>query len=244
LNNPDGKTHDKVIQYMEKRLKVEIVGLHRSSDINVFEGFLDVDGKRHSITAENTIPAGAILTSKSVYGLIYATGSDRKCQMQQKNVSQKKSYFDDMVSLLLINNVKMLIVMVIACTLFSVWYDPLSEYELENYGSFVWLIRSIQNFMIYNGVIPLSLSINLMISRSFQAWWNFPSYSIRVNNSQLIGDLNSIHYLFSDKTGTLTKNEMVFQYLVDTKSLFYNINEFESRYPPHLDKNLLRYSLM
>jgi magnesium-transporting ATPase (P-type) len=192
------KRKGKLIQFIEKRLKLEIYDILKAPGINDFDGIIyDNNDKMHPITAENTMPAGSILTSKSVYGVIYASGIDRKCQMQQQNVSQKKSHFDQTVSQLLINNVKMLTIMVFICTLCSVWFDPLSQYEIDNYGIFVWLIRAIQNFMIYNGVIPLSLSINLMLSRSMQAVWNFPSYDIRVNNSQLIGDLNNIDYLFS-----------------------------------------------
>lgn len=89
--------------------------------------------------------------------------------------------------------------------------------------------------MIYNGMIPLSLSINMATVRGLQ-WFeffvsgmkklpyrssNFPG--IEANNTSLTGDLCNIQYIMSDKTGTLTKNEMVFQYLADAAGKIYKV---------------------
>jgi hypothetical protein len=63
-----------------------LVTFSSTTNINDFSGFLDLRNERLVVTAEHTIPAGAILTSSGVMGVVYATGDDRKCQMVQAKV--------------------------------------------------------------------------------------------------------------------------------------------------------------
>ena len=45
-----------------------------------------------------------------------------------------------------------------------------------------------------------------------------------VNSSNLNEELGQIQYIFSDKTGTLTKNEMIFKNIVVGSQVFYGNN--------------------
>ncbi|EEQ82013.1 hypothetical protein NCER_101354 [Vairimorpha ceranae BRL01] len=102
------------------------------------------------------------------------------------------------------------------------------------------------NYIMFSYLIPLSLFVTLEVSRMFHsAYISNDEKMIKDNvhsvcrNSNVTEDLGMIEYILSDKTGTLTKNKMVFkkihilgnQSLLEINALqsnFYNVEEFSS----------------
>lgn len=77
----------------------------------------------------------------------------------------------------------------------------------------------LSSFLLLNTIIPLSLNISLELIAAFQS--DVFEYDIRmseyiegeriyciVNNSHIIPDLGIIKYILTDKTGTLTSNQL------------------------------------
>ena len=68
--------------------------------------------------------------------------------------------------------------------------------------------------ILFSAIIPIALRVNLDVSKT---WFSFvitkdekiPETIAR--NSTIPEELGRISYIFSDKTGTLTKNEMIFK---------------------------------
>jgi magnesium-transporting ATPase (P-type) len=90
-------------------------------------------------------------------------------------------------------------------------------------------------YLLFNGLIPLDLSVTLMITKLFKVWqmgrdgymYDYEKAYVegeeigcQVRNMTLLEDLARITHLFCDKTGTLTKNELVFRSLAIGKNRF------------------------
>lgn len=63
----------------------------------------------------------------------------------------------------------------------------------------------ISSWVMFNGIIPFSVKIFLILSRKITGLFLFP---LKVNNYSLIDDISRIKHIISDKTGTITKNKL------------------------------------
>mmetsp|Transcript_36144 Transcript_36144/g.44084 ORF Transcript_36144/g.44084 Transcript_36144/m.44084 type:complete len:94 (+) Transcript_36144:1104-1385(+) len=76
-------------------------------------------------------------------------------------------------------------------------------------------------YLLYNYLIPLDLAVILEVVAIFYAYWIINDAKMahvnkvfgridhsKMNSLNLIENLGEVEYLFSDKTGTLTKNAL------------------------------------
>ncbi|KAM9378593.1 phospholipid-transporting ATPase IF [Phaethornis superciliosus] len=91
-------------------------------------------------------------------------------------------------------------------------------------GVHVLILRFISDFLaflvLYNFIIPISLYVTVEMQKflgSFFIGWDLDLYHeetnqrAQVNTSDLNEELGQVEYVFTDKTGTLTENEMQFR---------------------------------
>jgi phospholipid-translocating ATPase len=81
----------------------------------------------------------------------------------------------------------------------------------ENTEGNVWYVKIMRFLVLFSTIVPISLRVNLDLGKSVYSWFiqrdpGMPGAVVRT--STIPEDLGRIEYLLSDKTGTLTQNEM------------------------------------
>lgn len=77
-----------------------------------------------------------------------------------------------------------------------------------------WFKYWFRFLLLFSYIIPISLRVNLEIGRvaySYMIGHDFEMPGTIVRTTTIPEDLGRIAYLLTDKTGTLTKNEMIFK---------------------------------
>ena len=92
-----------------------------------------------------------------------------------------------------------------------------------------WYRYMFRFVLLFSYIIPISLRVNLDMSKAFYSWQiqNDPEITGTVVRSTTIPEeLGRISYLLTDKTGTLTQNEMVFK-KIHLGTVAYGSDSFE-----------------
>ena len=90
--------------------------------------------------------------------------------------------------------------------------------------------------VLMNNLVPISLLMTMELVKYFQGWfisWDVDIYDkekkvmTKVQTSTLNEELGQVRYIFSDKTGTLTKNYMNFKRVTIGYTQYNKIKEDE-----------------
>ena len=138
-----------------------------------------------------------------VYGLVLYTGSETRSNMSSKKPRSKTGSLDYEINHL----AKILFFVMLILSLLIIVMDGFL-------GS--WYFKYFRCVLLLCSIIPISMRINLELAKLY--------YSFKINtddkikdtvarNSTIPEELGRIQFLLSDKTGTLTKNDMIFKRL-------------------------------
>ncbi|XP_057169302.1 probable phospholipid-transporting ATPase IIB isoform X4 [Ursus arctos] len=176
-------------------------------DIHSFEGTFtreDCDPPVHeSLSIENTLWASTIVASGTVIGVVIYTGKETRSVMNTSNPKNKVGLLDlelnHLTKALFVALVALSVVMVTLQGFVGPWYRNLFRFLL-----------------LFSYIIPISLRVNLDMGKAAYGWMIMKDESIPgtvVRTSTIPEELGRLVYLLTDKTGTLTQNEMVFKRL-------------------------------
>ena len=179
----------------------EIVVNPPTHQIYDFQGYYEnrAYGIKESLNLEHTLWWNTVLASSGyIIGMVAYTGIHTRSEMNSKSPSSKFGRVDWEINRLS----KVLFWMMV---LFSVWIialDGLKEYFYIKFFRFLLLLSSI---------IPVSLRVNLDLAKIWYSIWIDTDSSvkdIKTRNSNIPEELGRIQWLLSDKTGTITQNDM------------------------------------
>ncbi|KAM8884345.1 phospholipid-transporting ATPase IF isoform 1-T1 [Synchiropus picturatus] len=181
---------------------------------------------------ENLLLRGARLkNTKEIFGVAVYTGMESKMALNYKCKSQKRSAVEkSMNSFLIIYLVILLAEAGLSTVLKYAWqaqdnwrepfYNQMTEQERNSSPILKFISDFLAFLVLYNFIIPISLYVTVEMQKflgSFFIGWDLDLYHpeshqrAQVNTSDLNEELGQVEYVFTDKTGTLTENEMYFR---------------------------------
>ncbi|KAF8450022.1 hypothetical protein BDZ91DRAFT_751380 [Kalaharituber pfeilii] len=212
---------------MEKlvQCKAEVVVEDPNIDLYNFEGKVKMSGETKPLTNTQIIYRGSILrNTPSCIGLVIFTGEESKIRMNaNKNPRTKAPTLQSLVNKIVI----IVVIFVISLSVFNtvayqLWRNTTEKRSWHLADSSVPFFPIFAGFVImFNTLIPLSLYVSLEIVKVAQIYFlnDIDMYHEETNTpleartSTINEDLGQIGFIFSDKTGTLTDNTMLFRKL-------------------------------
>lgn len=190
---------------------------------------LQDNGRELSVPLDPTqvLLRGAMLRNTNwVYAAVIFTGHDTKLMRNATAAPIKRTSVVRMTNVQIFFLFCILLVLALFCSIGNFYYQSTKSVEmgylfLDTSKGFETFGRNMLTFIILlNNLIPISLIVTMEVVKYHQAnlinsdldmYYAKSDTAALARTSSLVEELGQIEYIFSDKTGTLTCNEMEFK---------------------------------
>ncbi|KNZ81951.1 Putative phospholipid-transporting ATPase C24B11.12c, partial [Termitomyces sp. J132] len=207
----------------------------------------------HPIDMQMTLLRGTVLRNTAwVIGIVMYTGEDTRIVMNSGGTPSKRSKVERQMNPQVFINLIILAIMAVVCAIVDsvlehhyfprnapwLFLDNQSDDNPSINGLVTWAFALIT----FQNIVPISLYISIEFVRTCQAafiyfdseiYYKKTDQATLARSWNLSDDLGQIEYIFSDKTGTLTQNSMVFRQCSIAGKVYHGDTdvEEESRHP-------------
>ncbi|KAI8035336.1 phospholipid-transporting ATPase IF isoform X2 [Drosophila gunungcola] len=238
--NLDGESNLKTLMVPRDLPTVDLPEMHKlgmiecespTTDLYSFNGKIELkggEGRVLPLSAENVLLRGSrVKNTECVIGCAVYTGMISKLQLNSRLTRNKNAsseiYINRFLIVILVALIAIVTLLYFLKRYNELFVIPKLTYlgdATDSYSLKQFLQDYLSFLILFNYLIPISLYVTIELQRVIGSWfmeWDLELYEKEtdqpcvVNTSNLNEELGQINILFSDKTGTLTKNEMNFQ---------------------------------
>ncbi|KAF7986654.1 hypothetical protein HWV62_26488 [Athelia sp. TMB] len=187
--------------------------------------------EKHPVDINMTMLRGTVLRNTAwAVGIVIYTGLDTKIVLNSGGTPSKRSKVERQMNPQVFINLIVLAIMAVVCAIIDsvleareypdgapwLFLDDQKNDNPKINGLITWAFALIT----FQNIVPISLYISVEAVRTCQAafiyfdkeiWYEKTDQATLARTWNLSDDLGQIEYIFSDKTGTLTQNSMVFR---------------------------------
>lgn len=236
--NLDGETNLKIKQACSETSKIidvndiskvkgTLLSEQPNSSLYTYEGKITLNGKEIPLSPEQMLLRGAVLRNTAwIFGIVVFTGHETKLMRNATATPIKRTAVERVINMQILALFGVLIALALISSIgnvimISVDTRHLDYLYLQGTNKVGLFFKDILTFWIlFSNLVPISLFVTVEMIKYYQAYLIASDLELYdeasdnptvVRTSSLVEELGQIEYIFSDKTGTLTRNIMDFK---------------------------------